>query len=298
MAGVPALAQLLIEEEFPDEAEESDDERAKRPLKIAVIGRPNVGKSTLINTLLGEERLITGPEAGITRDAIAVPFAFEGREMEIYDTAGMRRRARVNEKLEKLSVMDTLNAVRFADIVIVLMESQSAFDVQDLQIAHMVEKEGRAIVLAVNKWDLVEERSEALASWRSQAERMLPQLKGVILVPLSGMTGEGTKRLMKSVLEAEAVWTKRVGTSQLNRWLEGAVERHPPPAFKGRRIRMKYMTQVKARPPTFVIFCQRGDELPDDYLRYLVGGIRERFEFPGVPMRVELRRRDNPYADK
>ncbi len=189
MALDPRLAQLLDEELAAED--ESEEEAAKRPLRIAVVARPNVGKSTLINTLLGQDRLITGPEAGITRDTIAVPFSFEGRAIELYDTAGMRRRARVNEKLEKLSVMDTLNAIKFADIVIVMMEAQTAFDVQDLQIAHMVEKEGRAIVLAVNKWDLVEERSEALASWRSQAERLLPQIKGVILVPLSGHDGRG-----------------------------------------------------------------------------------------------------------
>jgi GTP-binding protein len=284
-----------------DEADADADERDEKParaLRIAVVGRPNVGKSTLINTLLGEERLITGPEAGITRDAIAVPFAWEGREIELFDTAGLRRRARINEKIEKLSVGDTLNAIRFADIVIVVIEAMNAFDKQDLQIADLVEREGRAIVLAVNKWDLVVDRRAAQASFQSQAERLLPQLKGLSLVMLSGQTGEGVKRLMKAVFAAEAVWGRRVSTGQLNRWLEGALERHPPPVTKGRRIKLKYITQVKARPPTFVIFSQKAEELPGDYLRYIVGGIRERFEFPGVPIRVELRRRDNPYAER
>jgi GTP-binding protein len=293
-----AHLRASLDQEAQEEGVDEADEKPPRALRIAVVGRPNVGKSTLINTLLGEERLVTGPEAGITRDAIAVPFAWEGREIELFDTAGMRRRARVNETLEKLSVGDTLKAIRFADIVIVVMEATNAFDKQDLQIADLVEREGRAIVLAVNKWDLVEDRRAAEASLRSQAERLLPQLKGAVLVMLSGQTGEGLKRLMKGVFAAEAVWSRRVSTGQLNRWLEGAVERHPPPVTKGRRIRLKYITQVKARPPTFVIFSQKAEELPGDYLRYIVGGIRERFEFPGVPIRVELRRRDNPYAER
>ncbi|MFZ1992441.1 MAG: ribosome biogenesis GTPase Der [Alphaproteobacteria bacterium] len=283
-----------------DEAPEPDDESARegRALNLAIVGRPNVGKSTLINTALGEERLITGPEAGITRDSISVPFEIEGRKINLYDTAGMRRRARVQDKLEKLSVGDTLKAIKFADVVVLLMDAQDAFEKQDLQIADLVEREGRAIVLAVNKWDLVDDRKAALEAFKSRAERMLPQLAGVELVTLSGMTGEGLKRLMKAVMRAYTVWQKRIPTSQLNKWLQTAIERHPPPAAKGRRIKIKYMTQVKGRPPTFVIFCQRAGELPNDYLRYLTSGIRERFEFPGTPIRLELRSGENPYADK
>ena len=283
---------------LPQDEEVPELDEATRPLNLAIVGRPNVGKSTLINTALGEERLITGPEAGITRDSISVPFEIDGRKINLYDTAGMRRRAKVQNKLEKLSVGDTLKAIKFADVVVLLMDAQEAFEKQDLQIADLVEREGRAIVLAVNKWDLVEDRKAALEAFKSRAERMLPQLAGVELVTLSGITGEGLKRLMKAVMRAYEVWQKRVPTSQLNRWLQTAMERHPPPAAKGRRIKIRYMTQVKGRPPTFVIFCQRAGELPDDYLRYLTSGIRERFDFPGTPIRIELRSGENPYADK
>jgi len=292
-----ALRAIDRREGEPDEPAPAPSETAERVLNLAVVGRPNVGKSTLINTALGEERLITGPEAGITRDAIAVPFEFEGRKINLYDTAGMRRRARVHNKLEKLSVGDTLKAIKFADIVVLLMDAADAFEKQDLQIADLVEREGRGLVLAVNKWDLIDERKRALDALTSQAERLLPQLAGAPLVALSGLTGEGLARLMRAVINTYEVWQKRVPTAALNRWLEAAIERHPPPAAKGRRIKLRYMTQVKARPPTFVVFCQRADELPDDYVRYLVGGLRARFGFAGVPMRITLRQGDNPYAD-
>ena len=290
-----AIAETMPQ---PDEIEVEPEPGEKRPLNLAIVGRPNVGKSTLINTALGEERLIVGPEAGITRDAISVPFEFGGLKINLYDTAGMRRRAKVQDKIEKLSVGDTLKAIKFADVVVLLMDATEAFEKQDLQIADLVEREGRAIVLAVNKWDLVEDRKAALESLKSRAERLLPQLSGVLLVTLSGLTGEGLNRLMKAVMRAYEIWQKRVSTSQLNRWLGTAIERHPPPAAKGRRIKIRYMTQVKGRPPTFVIFCQRAGELPNDYLRYLTAGIRERFDFPGVPIRLELRSGENPYADK
>ncbi len=290
------IAKALPQEQEAPEENDEDDEA--RPINLAIVGRPNVGKSTLINTALGEERLITGPEAGITRDSISVPFAFEGRSINLYDTAGMRRRARVQDKIEKLSVSDTLKAIKFADVVVLLMDAEEAFEKQDLQIADLVEREGRAIVLAINKWDLVEDRKAALEAFKSRAERMLPQLAGAELVTLSGMTGEGVKRLMKAVMRAHGIWQKRISTSQLNRWLQTALERHPPPAAKGRRIKIRYMTQVKARPPTFVIFSQRAGELPKDYIRYLTSGLRERFDFPGAPIRIELRTGENPYADK
>jgi GTP-binding protein len=287
----PALAEAA-------ESEGEEEEEAARVLRLAIIGRPNVGKSTLINTLLGQERLITGPEAGITRDSIAVPMDWDGREVLVYDTAGMRRRARIGDKLEKLSVGDTLKAIKFADVVILAMDAFEAFDKQDLRLADLVVREGRALVLAINKWDLVEDRAAALKSLRDQADRLLAQVRGVQLVTLSGLTGEGLGRLKGAVVAAYAAWDKRVTTSALNRWLETAVERHPPPAAKGRRIKLRYITQAKARPPTFILFSQRAGELPEDYLRYLVTGIRERFEFPGVPIRLELRKGENPYAEK
>ena len=281
----------------PEEDPPADEEKHKRPLRIAIVGRPNVGKSTLINTLLGEDRLITGPEAGITRDSIAVPFVHSGREIALYDTAGMRKRGRVNEKLEQLSVGDTLLAIRFADVVVVMMDATEPFDVQDLKIADLIEREGRAIVIVFNKWDLIENRRGLQQQLTDETTRRLAQMRGVPIVTLSGLTGEGVGLLMKAVFSAEEVWTKRVSTSPLNRWLEGAIERHPPPVVKSRRIKLKYITQVKARPPTFIIFTQRASELPGDYLRYLSTGIRETFEFPGVPIRIELRQRGNPYAD-
>jgi GTPase len=300
--GLDELADALreIAANLPQtvEIEEEESDAVGRPINLAIVGRPNVGKSTLINTMLGEERLITGPEAGITRDSIAVPYQHDGRKFNVYDTAGMRRRARVSNKIEKLSVGDTLKAIKFADVVVLVMDANEAFDKQDLQLADLVEREGRAIVLAINKWDLIDNRKLALEAMKSRAERMLPQLAGAQLITLSGMTGEGLPRLLKGVMRAYEVWQKRVSTSQLNKWLETAIERHPPPAAKGRRIKIRYMTQVKGRPPTFVLFCQRAGELPADYLRYLTTGIRERFDFPGVPIRIELRTGQNPYAAK
>ena len=278
-------------------ADETEDPLAeRRPLQIAIIGRPNVGKSTLVNRLLGEERLLTGPEAGITRDAIAVELGWAGRTFRVFDTAGLRKKARVQERVEKLSTGDALRAVRFAEVVVLLLDAEQAFETQDLRIADLAEREGRAVVVAVNKWDAVEDRSAALRDLRERFERLLPQLKGAPLVPVSALTGQGLDRLGEAVLRAHAVWNTRISTGQLNRWLAARLEEHPPPAPSGRRIRLRFMTQVKARPPSFVVFCSRPEALPESYTRYLVNGLRRDFDLEGVPIRLALRKGENPYA--
>jgi GTP-binding protein len=271
---------------------------AGKPVLIAVVGRPNAGKSTLINRMLGSERLLTGPEAGITRDAIAVDWRWRDRAFRLFDTAGLRRRARVEGKLEKLAVGDTLRAIRFAEVVILVLDAGQPFEKQDLQIADLVEQEGRAIVLALDKWDLVDDRQRTLARLREEAERLLPQLRGAPLMPVSGLTGEGIDRLMAEVVRMHALWNRRLPTAPLNRWLLDIVERHPPPAVSGRRIRLRYLTQPKARPPTFVAFCSRPEALPDAWRRYLVNALREDFDLPGVPIRLTLRKGENPYEGR
>jgi GTP-binding protein len=269
-----------------------------RPIRVAVVGRPNTGKSTLVNRLLGEERMLTGPEAGITRDAIAVDFEWHGRSFQFHDTAGLRRKSRIDEKLEKLSVADALNAIRFAEVVIVVMDSQAPFEEQDSRIADLVEREGRAAVIAINKWDLREERGGAIKQLREDTDSALPQIKGVPVVAVSGLTGAGLDRLMQAVVDSYEVWNRRVSTSQLNRWLADAMTAHPPPAVSGRRIRLDYMTQPKSRPPTFVLFCSRAEAVPDIYKRYLVNALRTGFDLPGTPIRLTLREKKNPYAKK
>jgi GTPase len=284
-------------------AEQSVDERPDAtpdtaPIRIAIVGRPNTGKSTLINRLLGEERLLTGPEAGITRDAIAVELNWRGRLFRVHDTAGLRRRSRINEKLERLSVADALNAIRFAEAVIVLVDAQTPFEEQDIRIADLVEREGRAIVIAVNKWDLVTAEAGAMGRLRTAVDRLLPQIKGVGVAVLSAKTGHGLEHLMQAVVEAHAVWNRRVPTAALNRFLAAATSANPPPALRGRRLRLDYMTQPKSRPPTFVLFGSRTSTLPDAYRRYLVNGLREHFGLPGTPIRLTLRTKSNPYAGR
>ncbi len=283
-------------------AEPADDDDAvaadEHPIRIAIVGRPNTGKSTLINRLLGEDRMLTGPEAGITRDAIAVELEWHGRKMRIHDTAGMRRRSRIDEKLEKLSVADTLNAIRFAEVVIVLVDALTPFEEQDIRIADLVEREGRASVIAINKWDAIEAEPGALSRLRGSIDRLLPQIKGVPIAVLSAKTGEGLDKLMEAVMKAHAVWNRRVPTAALNRFLGDAISNTPPPAVSGRRFRLDYITQPKARPPTFVLFCTRAEAMPETYRRYLINGLRENFALPGTPIRLTLRAKANPYAHK
>jgi len=283
----------VVDEEGAPAAEPAEQERA---IRVAVVGRPNAGKSTLVNRLIGEERLLTGPEAGITRDAIAVDLDWRGRRFRFFDTAGLRRRARVDEKLEKLSVADALRAIRFAEVVVVLVDAERPFEEQDQRIADLVVREGRALVLGMNKWDLMEPSPGAIAKLRAEADHWLPQVRGVPIMAVSGLTGEGLDRLMQAVIDIHGLWNRRIPTAALNRFLGEATAEHPPPAVSGRRIRLNYMTQPKARPPSFVLFCARADAVPEAYLRYLVNGLRTAFDLPGVPIRLTLREKANPYA--
>jgi GTPase len=288
--------------EVAEEASEDEDtavaDAATRPIRVAIVGRPNAGKSTLINQLIGEERLLTSPEAGTTRDAIAVEIDWKGRAFRVFDTAGLRRRSRIEEKLEKLSVADALRAVRFAEVVVLMMDAQHRFEEQDLRIADLVEREGRALVIAISKWDLVEAKGGQISQLRADADHWLPQVSGAPVVAVSGLSGEGIDRLMGAIVEAYAVWNKRVPTSALNRWFEQAIQANPPPAVSGRRLKLNYVTQTKARPPSFVLFCSRADAVPQAYLRYLTNSLREAFDLPGTPVRITLREKANPFAHK
>jgi len=292
---------VSLEDDGDDEADDAMRVPTEaRPLQVAVVGRPNAGKSTLINKILGEERLLTGPEAGITRDAISLRINWDGVPMRIFDTAGMRKKARVQEKLEKLSVGDGLRAVKFAEVVVVLLDAAIPFEQQDLRIADLAEREGRAVVVAVNKWDVEPEKQQKLRDLRESFERLLPQLRGAPLVTVSAKTGKGLDRLQAAVVKAYEVWNRRVSTAQLNRWLTGMLEQHPPPAPGGKRIKMRYMTQAKTRPPGFVVMCSHPDKLPESYSRYLVNGLRVDFDMPGTPIRLYMRSQadKNPYKGK
>ena len=283
-----------------DDFEDDDSpggERGERPARIAVVGRPNAGKSTLVNRLIGEARLLTGPEAGITRDAVSVDWNWDGRPVRLVDTAGLRRKAKVEEGLERLSVQDSLRAITFAEVVLLVMDASHPFETQDLTLADLVEREGRALVFVLAKWDLVEDPGPRLKECLEEAERMLPQLRGAPMVALSAETGAGLDRLMPAVFKAHADWSTKLKTRDLNDWLRLAMERHPPPAINGRRIKPKYMAQTKARPPTFVLFASRADKMPESYRRYLINSLRQSFDLPGTPIRVTVKSGANPYAD-
>jgi GTP-binding protein len=292
MADLYAAVVAASADIFVEEVDEPD-----KPIRIAIIGRPNAGKSTLINRLIGEDRMLTGPEAGITRDSISVDWEFEGQNIRLVDTAGMRRKARVQEKLEKLSVADTIRAITFAEVVVLVMDKDDAFDTQDLQLADLVEREGRALVYVAAKWDLEESPQAKLAKLTQMAEDKLPQLKGSPFVALSSHSGRGVERLMPAVLQAHATWSVKVKTKDLNTWLSMATQRHPPPAVDGKRIKPKYMAQTKARPPTFVLMASRAESMPEQYKRYLVNNLRESFDLPGTPIRLLVKSgSENPYA--
>ena len=295
----------LFEEEEDEEAFDPDtpfEVDLDVPLRVAILGRPNAGKSTLINHMLGEERMLTGPEAGITRDAIGIDWQWqEGdqkRPIKLWDTAGIRRKSRVSEKLEKLSVADALRAVKFAEIVVLLIDADTPFDKQDVQLADLVEREGRAMVIAINKWDLRLDRNKVREIIRDKLEFALPRLRGIPVITMSAKTGKGVERLMPAVIRQHEIWNGRVPTARLNKWLADAIARHAPPADKGRPVRLRYVTQAKARPPTFAAFSSRGHAVPESYIRYLINSLRETFDLQGVPIRFFIRKGKNPYDDK
>lgn len=288
---------LRVHLEGQERGETTSDDEAGAPLKLAIVGRPNAGKSTLINRMLRQDRLITGPEAGITRDSIAIDWEWDGRPVRLIDTAGMRKRAKVDDKLEKLSVADARRAVDFAEVVVLLLDATRGLEVQDLRIASDVIEEGRALIVAINKWDVAEGPSALFNGIKAALEEGLAQARGIPLMTVSGITGKGIDALLEAAFELREAWSRRVTTGALNRWLAGAVERHPPPAPKGKRIKLRYLTQVGTRPPSFVLFGNRTDQLPESYRRYLVNGIRTELGFGSVPIRLSMRASKNPFAD-
>lgn len=294
--GLADLAEALLPYDSEEE-QEDDNNNDDGIVQLAIIGRPNAGKSTLLNRILGEDRVLTGPEAGITRDAISVPFTYEGQQIRLVDTAGIRRRANVTGSLEKLSVADALRTIRFAQVVIMVMDAQFALEKQDNSIVDLVEKEGRALVIAINKWDLVEDKKAYLKNAKERIAEVLPQVRGVEMIPISALDGSGLTKLFRAAFSAYARWNIRFSTAELNRWLDGALSRHSPPLVDGRRLKIKYITQPKSRPPTFQLFCNLS-EMPEHYLRYLSNDLRRHFDLPGVPLRFKIRTSKNPYAEK
>lgn len=290
-----APKSVIIEGEVSEEDELQSEQDDGLPMQLAIVGRPNVGKSTLINKLLGEERMLTGPEAGITRDSIGVNYSYEGRELRIFDTAGMRRKSKVQEKLEKLSVADTIRALNFAEVVVLLIDATQPFEKQDLSIASLVVQEGRALVIGLNKYDLLENRQEVMKDIAHKLEHSLPQIKGIPIIPVSALTGRGLDKLMEQIFTTYKLWNRRISTAKLNKWLTQTLQYHPAPSVKGRRTKMRYITQVKTRPPTFAIFTNRPADVADSYVRYLLNELRWDFDMPGVPIRIMLRKGDNPY---
>jgi len=299
--GLSELYDALKEQsEFlvPEMPEFDDTDGSEDTLNIAIIGRPNAGKSTLINSLIGKERLMTGPEAGLTRDSIAVTWQQDGQTLRLYDTAGMRRRAKVQEKLEKLSVSDGLRAVQFAHVVVLLLDSRSPLDRQDKILAQLVAREGRGLIVGLNKWDLVEDPQKVRRKVEEMLDLDMPESRGVPILSISALTGRGLDKILPAIRETYETWNKRIPTAALNRWIDGVVTAHPPPAPSGRRIKIRYATQIKTRPPTFVVFCSRPDDLPDSYRRYLVNSLRESFDLWGTPIRMRMQGGKNPYHDK
>ena len=269
-----------------------------RPIRVAIVGRPNAGKSTLVNALLGEDRMITGPEPGLTRDSVASELTYKGQSILLFDTAGLRRKAKISETAEKLAASDAVRAIRFAEVVVLLIDAERPFEHQDLTIGHRVTEEGRALVIAINKWDLIPEKQKMLRELKKTVAESLAQVPNVSIVAISARSESGLDQLMSAIMKTHATWNRRVSTPRLNRWLEEALSRHAPPAAAGRRIKIRYITQPSTRPPTFVAFCQRADALPKSYLKYLTNSLREAFDLPGVPIRLSLRKGENPYAKK
>ena len=294
--GMSDLFAALETYQIVAEAEDVDD--IDRPLQLAIVGRPNVGKSTLINRLVGEERLLTGPEAGITRDAIALDWQYKSKPLKLVDTAGLRRRSRVSEKVERLSNADTMRAIRFAQVVVLLLDASEMLEKQDLTIARQTVDEGRALVVAANKWDTVEDHEAVLKNLRDRIQTSLPQVRGVPVITLSALNGSNLDHMLDAVFAVYDIWNRRIETSKLNEWLSFMLEAHPPPLVSGRRIRLRYMTQVKSRPPTFAIWTSRPDALPESYIRYLTNGLRVDFDLDGIPLRFLLRKGRNPYAGR
>ncbi|HXE00408.1 MAG TPA: ribosome biogenesis GTPase Der [Hyphomicrobium sp.] len=293
---MPAPTKKKRRGDDADSAEAPEKPERVKPIRVAIVGRPNAGKSTLVNALLGEDRMITGPEPGLTRDSVSSDLDYKGRLIRLFDTAGLRRKAKITEAAEKLSASDAVRAIRFAEVVVLLIDAERPFEHQDLTIGHRVTEEGRALVIAINKWDLVSEKQKTLRALKDTVEESLAQVPGVSLVTISARSESGLDQLMAAVVKTHATWNKRVSTPRLNRWLDEALQRHSPPASHGRRIKIRYITQPSTRPPTFVAFCQRADALPQSYVKYLTNSLREAFDLPGVPIRFSLRKGDNPFA--